>query len=167
MIIFKGIGVSRWASELKPGDGIMSCLILHEEKNKILANLKINRTIILHEAIEMGIPIRYPIKVAAGRATAEFITERWRVDEFITKINQKGFTIEIQRIGRVRTTAILTETQEHILTTALKKKFFEIPRGIKLHELAAEIGIGPSSLSENLRRIFKKLAVNYALEDDS
>ncbi|HME56499.1 MAG TPA: helix-turn-helix domain-containing protein, partial [Candidatus Lokiarchaeia archaeon] len=166
LIIFKGINVSRCVSKLRPEDGIVSYTILHEEKNKILANLQIDSTIFLHETMVLGIPIKYPIKVAAGKVKMQFITERWRIDELITNMNENGFTIEIQQIGPVKMTALLTETQENILTTALKKKFFDIPRGIKLHELASVIGMSSSSLSQDMRRIFKKLALNYDLGND-
>lgn len=167
LIIFKGIDASNRISELKPGGGIVSCTILHDEKNKILANLRIDNAIILHAIMEFEVPIRYPIKVTTGKATAEFITERWRIDELITKLNEIGFPVEIQRIGPVKTAHLLTETQANILKIALKKKYFEVPRGIKLHELASDLGIGASSLSESMRRIFKKLSLNYILDDDS
>jgi len=48
----------------------------------------------------------------------------------------------------------------------LERRYFEIPRGIKLQNLASEIGIGASSMSEILRRIFKKLGLNYELENE-
>ena len=167
LIIFKGIDVSKRVSELKPGGGIVSCTILHDEKNKILANLRIDSARILHAIMEFEVPIRYPIKLTPGKATADFITERWRIDELITKLNEIGFPVEIQRIGPVKTAHLLTETQANILNIALKKKYFDIPRGIKLQELASEVGIGASALSERLRRIFKKLSLNYVLDDDS
>jgi len=167
LTVFRGTEVPRCVSELKPENGIIVCTILHQETNTILANLKLDRTITLHTITELEIPIKYPIIVAAGQGIMEFITERWRVDEFITKLNENGFTIEVQRIGPVSMKSLLTETQEHILNIALEKNYFEIPRGIELHELAVELGIGASSLSEILRRIFKKLALNYELENDS
>ena len=122
--------------------------------------------IILHAMMEYEIPVRYPIKVAAGKVTADFITERWRIDELITKLDELGFPVDIKRIGPVRTTHVLNETQAKILTTALERRYFEIPRGIKLQNLASEIGIGASSMSEILRRIFKKLGLNYELENE-
>jgi hypothetical protein len=42
LIIFKGIDAPKRVSELAPGGGIVSRTILHEEENKVLANLKID-----------------------------------------------------------------------------------------------------------------------------
>ncbi|MDL5360981.1 helix-turn-helix domain-containing protein [Halalkalicoccus sp. NIPERK01] len=46
----------------------------------------------------------------------------------------------------------LTPTQEAALETALDMGYFEIPRKATASEVAAELGIGTSALSERLRR---------------
>jgi len=164
LIIFKGADISGCVTRLKPEHGVISFTILHETENTIMANLKIDHEIIILEIVELEIPIKYPVIVTAGKATMEFITERWRVDEFMTKMSENGITPEILRIGSVRMAALLTATQEKIVKVALANGFFEIPRGIELQELAGELGIGASSLSESLRRIFKKLTLNYEID---
>ncbi|HME50715.1 MAG TPA: helix-turn-helix domain-containing protein [Candidatus Lokiarchaeia archaeon] len=96
----------------------------------------------------------------------DLITERGSVDDFLSRLNEKCFSVNIKYIGPVNMSLILTETQETILEMAMRKKYFEIPRVVKLRELAAEIGIGASSLSESLHRIFKKLSLNYIFENN-
>jgi hypothetical protein len=46
----------------------------------------------------------------------------------------------------------LTDRQQEALRTAYQMGYFEIPRTATLEEVAAELGISPSSLSERLRR---------------
>ncbi len=55
----------------------------------------------------------------------------------------------------------LTHRQKEILFSALKSGYFEFPRHKTLTELANELSIKPSSLSENLRRIELKIAKAY------
>ncbi len=165
LLIFKGSGRSRCVSEIQKGAGIVSSFILHEEKNKIFVNIKSDRTPILHALIDLEIPLKYPITVEAGKLIINQVTERKHLDDFLTRMSSRGYVITLLRIGRVNMRSLLTETQEKILQAAIRMKFFEIPRGTKLQDLAAEIGVGASSLSEDMRRIFKKLALNYNLEN--
>ncbi|MEM2070066.1 MAG: helix-turn-helix domain-containing protein [Archaeoglobaceae archaeon] len=51
----------------------------------------------------------------------------------------------------------MTFKEEEILKIALEKGFFEYPRKIKLEELAKQLEIAPSTLSEILRRAQKKM----------
>ncbi|MFB6112664.1 MAG: helix-turn-helix domain-containing protein [Halodesulfurarchaeum sp.] len=46
----------------------------------------------------------------------------------------------------------LTPKQREVLVTAVEQGFFDIPRRITLDELAAELGVSTSALSERLRR---------------
>ncbi len=165
LLIFKGSGRSRCVSEIQKRAGIVSSFILHEEKNKIFVNIKSDRTPILHALIDLEIPLKYPITVEAGKLIINQVTERKHLDDFLTRMSSRGYVITLLRIGRVNMRSLLTETQEKILQAAIRMKFFEIPRGTKLQDLAAEIGVGASSLSEDMRRIFKKLALNYNLEN--
>ena len=121
----------------------------------------------MHALIDLEILLKYPIIVEAGKLIINQVTERRHLDDFLTKMPSHGFVITLLRIGRVNMRSLLTETQEKILQAAIRLKYFEIPRGTKLQDLAAEIGVGASSLSEDMRRIFKKLALNYNFENES
>jgi len=56
---------------------------------------------------------------------------------------------------------LLTQRQHEILTIASKNGYFEIPRKITLSKFATTIGLSKSALSENMRRIYKRLAENF------
>jgi len=75
--------------------------------------------------------------------------------------NWKNVEISIQQIRKYCPDSLLTPRQLEILTQSLSNGFFDIPRKKSLSILAKEIGISPSALSENVRRINKKLAEHY------
>lgn len=130
-------------------------------------NIKSDRTPILHALIDLEIPLKYPIMVEGGKLIINQVTERKNLDDFLTRMSSHGYVITLLRIGRVNMRSLLTEKQEKILQAAIRMKYFEIPRGTKLQDLAAEIGVGASSLSEDMRRIFKKLSLNYNFGNES
>ncbi|WP_408957160.1 helix-turn-helix domain-containing protein [Natrinema sp. 74] len=51
----------------------------------------------------------------------------------------------------------LTPEQQEALEAALEHGYFEIPRGISMEELAAELGISHQALSERFRRAYETL----------
>lgn len=69
---------------------------------------------------------------------------------------QRIYNVDEGKEGRVG----LTETQENAITAAYDHGYYDIPRGIDLTALAAEIGISHQALSERLRRGNKTLVEN-------
>ena len=89
------------------------------------------------------------------------ITNRSKVDRFLTQLKKKNIKAKIERIGYYYKSTLLTQRQNEIVGLAYQKGFFNIPRSLSLSEFARELQISKSALSETLRRIFKKLAHNY------
>lgn len=71
---------------------------------------------------------------------------------------ERGIEYELVRLStrvdrpRDRYDLDLTDEQREALVLAASRGYFEVPRGVTLAELAAEIGITEQSLSERLRR---------------
>lgn len=76
-----------------------------------------------------------------------------------------GFDLEVVRISQARTSCLsalaLTGRQYKTLQAAYKHDFYEIPRGMTLSELAAELDISHQALSERLRRAHHELIGQY------
>ena len=105
--------------------------------------------------------ILYPILVKEGNIRIETITNRSKVDDFLTELEKKGIKASIGRIGYKFNPTLLTQRQNEILNIAHEKGYFDIPRKISLTEFANSLNISKSALSETLRRIFKRLSENY------
>jgi hypothetical protein len=135
--------------------------VLFESQGSILLNLIMKDPWILDNIIETGIPLQYPIEIKNGMASIELITERNKVDMFLQKLEQREIKYTIKSIGRYQNFPLLTNTQKKMLTKAYNQGYFEIPRKISLTNLGRELNISASSMSETLRRIFKKLTKQY------
>ena len=82
--------------------------------------------------------------------------------KIIIDLENMGYLVNVKRIGKFEhKRGILTERQEQLLWLALKSGFFDFPRRIDVKELAAKIGIKPSTFSETCRRALRRLVEHY------
>ncbi|MBC7129707.1 helix-turn-helix domain-containing protein [Candidatus Bathyarchaeota archaeon] len=82
--------------------------------------------------------------------------------KIIADLEKAGYRVDVKRIGKFEPKQnVLTERQERLLWLALKSGFFDYPRRIEAKELAAKIGIKPSTFSETLRRALRRLVEQY------
>jgi predicted DNA binding protein len=80
----------------------------------------------------------------------------------IHSLEKSGHKVNVLKMGSFEPkTGILTDKQERIFWLALKGGFFDYPRKIGTHELAAKLGIRPSTLSEILRRGTRRLLEHH------
>ena len=80
----------------------------------------------------------------------------------VSALENSGHKVNVLKMGSFEPkTGVLTEKQEKIFWLALKGGFFDYPRKIGTQELAAKLGIRPSTLSEILRRGTRRLLEHY------
>ena len=156
-----GPSVTRFISDFKESSTKISSQILFEGEELVLLNVKVVDPWILNTLVKTELLIIYPILVKEGKIRIEAITDRFKVDHFMTQLEKKGIKAAIKSIGYYQKSALLTSRQNEILNTASKNGYFEIPRRISLSEFAKTLHISKSALSETMRRIYKRLAESY------
>ena len=82
--------------------------------------------------------------------------------ETVKALESTGHKVSVLKMGRFEPkSGVLTEHQEKVFWLALKGGFFDYPRKIDTVELAAKLGISPSTLSEITRRGMRRLLESY------
>jgi predicted DNA binding protein len=82
--------------------------------------------------------------------------------KIVSTLKAAGLKVTVLKMGKFEPQAgVLTEKQERIFWLALKGGFFDYPRRIDTVELAAKLGISPSTLSEIVRRGTRRLLEGY------
>jgi len=82
--------------------------------------------------------------------------------KIVSDMEGAGLKVNVRKMGRFEPRpGVLTEKQERIFWLALKGGFFDYPRKIDTVELAAKLGISPSTLSEITRRGLRRLLEHY------
>jgi len=157
----RGSSVKQFISDFKDSLAKKSSQILFEGEDLVILNVKEVDPWILNILVKTELLISYPVLVKDGKIRMEAITNRSKVDRFLTQLEKKDIKAKIERIGYYYKSTLLTKRQNEIVNLADQNGYFNIPRSISLSEFAKDLNISKSALSETLRRIFKKLANNY------
>ncbi len=140
--------------------GIDSKLLVNTS-SLLLLQLKMTEPWILRVLTDLRLMIRYPVDVKRGWFEFEFVADRSKIDNLFNFFDREKFKIQLRRISHFRRKKILTEKQREVLNHLLQVGYFEIPRKKSMTEISRALNISTSALSEMLRRIQKKLAMNY------
>ena len=157
----RGSSMKQFISDFKEKFAKKTSQILYEGEDLVILNVKENDPWILNTLVKTELLISYPVLVEGGKIRIEAITNRSKVDKFLTQLKKKDIKAKLIRIGYFYKSTLLTQRQNEILNFAYQKGYFNIPRSVSLTEFAKDLNISKSALSETLRRIFKKLAKNY------
>ncbi len=87
--------------------------------------------------------------------------DRKGIREFVEKLEGDGCEVRINSIRDPGKEDVLTERQEEILRSAYDLGYFEYPKKINIKELAQQMGLSISTLSETLRKSEKKVIEYY------
>lgn len=157
----EGNRVKSFLEDFKQGAKKAEYQVLYKSDDILLLNVQTKDPWILNALVKTRILLITPIKVKEGKIIIETITERENVDKFLEELEEKGINFHIKSIGYYHRSPILTDLQKETLKKVYESGYFEIPRKNSLTEIARELEISPSALSETLRRINRRLAENF------
>lgn len=157
----KGQNTTRFLADVKNSLKSSNFTILHETSGFLLLNVKTKDPWILNALIKTELLLIYPLKVKQGKIHVNAITDRSKIDQFLIELEDKGIPFKIASIGKFKQASLLTDRQQEILKKAYDAGYYHIPRKMKQKSLANALEISPSALSENLRRIHRRLTEDY------
>ena len=79
----------------------------------------------------------------------------------VDEMRGDGTDVVVEKVTILRTARELTTEQERVLQTAFDLGYFDIPRKIKLEELARRLGISKATLDVVLRRAQRKVVASH------
>ncbi|UCE92375.1 MAG: helix-turn-helix domain-containing protein [Methanobacteriota archaeon] len=79
----------------------------------------------------------------------------------VDDLKSKGATVAVEKVTVLRTARELTTEQEKVLQTAFELGYFDIPKKVKLEELAKRLQISKATLDVVLRRAQRKIVASH------
>ncbi len=121
--------------------------------DNVVVQLETEQALLLVPLREAGVPVDTPFEITNGRASWELTASRDRLSNLVDLLETVGIEPTVESIQRaVDTEGLLTDTQAAVLESAVEAGYYDTPREISLTELAAELDLAKSTLSETLHR---------------
>lgn len=154
----EGTAVQAFLREFTSSVPVTAFQVLHESPGLVLLHVTMDEPLLVSAFVEASVPVKYPIRIAGGEASIEIVAPRDRIDALLDVMARAGFVPRLRRIGPYEGHAMLSPRHRAILEAVHDGGYFEVPRRSSLTAIAASLGISASTLSETIRRIFKKLS---------
>ncbi len=157
-------GPGRWADairalpkvdqveELETGGSVLHLRVVHQT-SEFVAIFR-----------ELHLIRRFPFTIRGGEASWVVVASQPRLHELLDRLREKAphATLEaVRHADPMAPPAGLTPRQAELLRRALAAGYFEVPRKVTLTDLARNLGMAPSSLSEALRIVERKLVEQW------
>jgi predicted DNA binding protein len=117
---------------------------------------------------ELNIMRRFPFSIQAGVGTWVVVAPKATIRRLLDRLHEQVPAAALEAVhpaGPSRSEGSLTPRQEDLLRRAMAAGYFEVPRRISLTALAKNLGIAPSTLSESLAKVEKKLLEQREIPD--
>lgn len=150
----------RWTKEIASHGDVSSVDCLTEMADGFVYRVTFATPPIVAFYRELGIPLRFPLRVRAGQifwevcARGAHFRQIWA---FARQTDPHASVLSLRRRPLRSHLPELTVAQRTLLTRAMAEGYFAVPRRITLTQLARKLGRSKSTTSESLALIEKKV----------
>jgi hypothetical protein len=150
-------------------DGIEAVELLQAGDNEALVQFETTQPFLLMAVRNSMVPLELPLKIVAGQATLELTAAQSRLSELTRQLEEFGMSYEVEYLRQSPASSdLLTAQQRDLLVRAVEHGYYDTPRECTLTDLATELDLAKSTLSERLHRIegtvLKEFVASAALD---
>jgi hypothetical protein len=156
------------AEQMRDHEAVLSLDVLGASEDRIVVQFETSDPLLLLSVRESGLPLEPPVEINDGEATVEVTASRDRLSTFGQQLEQFGmrFDVDFIRGEMEETERLLTDRQRELVVTAVQKGYYDTPRECSLTELAADLDMAKSTLSETLHRAEGTIISEFVAELD-
>jgi predicted DNA binding protein len=138
---------------MEAADAVTAVQPIRRESDVVVVQFETSQPLLLASVQASGVPLSLPVEIQNGQARLELTASRDRIAALGEAFDDLGVTYSLDRLYEsVEAAAPLTEKQRETLLAALEQGYYDTPRDTTLSELADELGMANSTLSELLHR---------------
>lgn len=139
--------------EMERQEGVTSLSVLRETDGTALIQFDTTQPMMLLAAREAGLPIEPPVRITEGEATLDVTASHDRLSALGVQLEELGMEYTVEHVyDSFDPETLLTDRQRRVLTVAVERGYYDTPRGCTLTDLAEELDVAKSTLSEVLHR---------------
>lgn len=153
LLQLEGADLPTIVGEIERNDGVSSLDILESSPDSVLVQFTTTEHLLLLTMRDAGIPLELPIVIEGGTAVVDVTAPHEQLSALKTQFEMVGVDFEVAYLYETTSTErLLTDRQEELVAAAIEAGYYDTPRACTLTELAAELEVAKSTLSETLHR---------------
>lgn len=152
-------------SDMRESDAVPTAEVVQASEDRIVVHFETTELPLLVTVQAAQIPLELPIEIRNGEVTVEITAPRDRLSAFDEQLDALNIPHRLDKVYRtVEARSLLTETQENVVSAAIEAGYYDTPRSVTLTDLAEELDLAPSTLSETLHRAEETMVKTFADE---
>lgn len=165
LVELSGGDVLSAVSAMEDHEAVTSLSVVGTTPEEAVIQFETTEPLLLFSARESGLPLQPPITIRDGTAALELTTSRDRLAAMADQLDAMGLDYHVEWIKEsVDPERVLTARQRELVVEAVEAGYYDSPRDISLTELADELGLAASTLSETLHRAEGKIVREFVAD---
>ncbi len=142
--------------------------VLARSDREATVQFETSTPLLIRAAKRAGVPIRMPVEIVEGEASLSVVGAHERLPELGEQFEEHGLSYRIERVsGWEPRSHTLTDRQRETVLAAVEHGYYDTPRRCSLTELAAELELAKSTVSETLHRAEEEVVKSFLAEEES
>jgi hypothetical protein len=165
LVELSGGDVLATVSAMEDHEAVTSLSVVGTTPDEAVIQFETTEPLLLFSARESGLPLQPPITIRDGTATLELTTSRDRLAAMADQLEVMGLDYHVEWIKEsLDPERVLTTRQRELVLEAVEAGYYDSPRTCSLTELADDLGLAASTLSETLHRAEGKIVREFVTE---
>jgi hypothetical protein len=169
----RGVGLVELSGEsalsavaaMEDAEAVSDVSVVGTTPDEAVIQFETTEPLLLFSARESGVPLQPPVTIRDGTATLELTTSRDRLAAMADQLEAMGLDYHVEWIKEsVDPERVLTARQRELVLEAVEAGYYDSPRGCSLTDLADDLGLAASTLSETLHRAEGKIVREFVSE---
>ncbi|MFB6106244.1 MAG: helix-turn-helix domain-containing protein [Halobacteriaceae archaeon] len=155
--------VSSVVDAMAARDAVRSVEVVQRTEGRAVVQFETGELPLLLSIQQAQVPLELPMDVSDGEVALEFTAPHDRVSAFGHQLEALNIRHRLDRLYRsVEDARPLTDKQTELLLAALERGYYDTPRECTLTELAEDLDMAPSTVSETLHRAEEGIVKAFA-----
>lgn len=157
-------------SAMSSFESVTDLEVLQATDDRALVQFETSNPLLLMPVKDSGIALEMPFEISNGEAVWEITAPQDRLSDLGEQLSAFGISFTVESIQqRIDQSQLLTDEQRRLIEAAVDHGYYDTPRECSLTELADELGLAKSTVSETLHRaegaIIKRFSEQIAVGD--
>lgn len=156
--------------DIRTSESVTEFEVLQRTEDTVLLQFETTMPLLLLPIHDSGVPLTMPFTIRDGNAQWEITAPQSRLSELGTQLEEFGIPFTVNEIHQhIEPEQLLTDRQLRLVTAAADHGYYDTPRRCSLTDLADELELAKSTMSETLHRAEEQIIKQYLdnLQEDT